>query len=105
MLVNVILLIKLKENPICWKIGLERSPFVRKLGSCTQPTIFISFTLGQAMKIKLWDNGGWLFDRREVVVEDERKITYCPSLSCHPCIAPLSIRSLTSLRLPLNRNI
>ena len=34
---------KLKDNPICRKIGPERSLFVGKLELCTPPTIVISF--------------------------------------------------------------
>ena len=41
-LVNVALLIKLKESPLCQQIGLKRNLFVGKLGLCTPPLIFFS---------------------------------------------------------------
>ena len=43
-LVNVVLLIKPKDSPICQQIGLDRSLFVEKLGLCTSPINFFSFT-------------------------------------------------------------
>jgi len=42
-LVNVVLLITLKETPICWRIGPQPNLFVSKSGLCTPPKIFVSF--------------------------------------------------------------
>ena len=43
-LANVVLLIELVESALCQQIWLELSLFVGKLGLCTQPTIFFTFT-------------------------------------------------------------
>lgn len=45
-LVNILLLLKLKEGPICRQTGLERSQFVGKLGLCTPPINLYCFTPG-----------------------------------------------------------
>ena len=50
MVVDVILLKKLKESPICRQIGLERSMSVGKLRLCTPPTIFVCFALAKIKK-------------------------------------------------------
>ena len=42
MLVNVALVITLKDSPICPQIGLQGSLFVGKLGLCTPSSIFFS---------------------------------------------------------------
>ena len=44
-LVNIKLLIKLKEIPLCLQITLEQSLFVSKLGLCTPLRVFLSFPL------------------------------------------------------------
>ena len=42
-LVNIVVLIRLNESPLCHQVVLQQTMFVSKLGLCNPPIIFSSF--------------------------------------------------------------